>query len=159
MRREAGVTLVEMVIAMAIIGLIAAISFPSVSSGIDTLRLLSASNSTVSFINSGLNRAERKQYPVEVTVSREANNLQMRSVDPSFLRTLELPDGITIERIFPLSTFGDDEEQPNRSFMIYPGGAPPPIGIQLTSRKRNRKLVRVDPISGVALIDNVEATP
>ena len=51
-----GVTLIEMLIVVAIIGLIAGISFPAVSSGVDSLRLVSASDSLVSLL---------KQWPAD----------------------------------------------------------------------------------------------
>src|SRR5262245_18180418 len=76
-----GVTLIEMIIVVALIGLIAAISFPAVSSGIDSLRMTSASTSIVAFLNSALNRAERRQEPVEVVVSIADNHLTMRTPD------------------------------------------------------------------------------
>ena len=46
---------------VALVGMVAAIAFPSVTSGLDSVRLSSASDSIVSFLNAGLNRAERRQ--------------------------------------------------------------------------------------------------
>ena len=60
-----GVTLVEMMIVVAIIGLIVGISFPAVSAGMDSVRLASATDSLASFINAAVNRAERRQQPLE----------------------------------------------------------------------------------------------
>src|SRR5947199_152060 len=64
---EAGVTLIEMIVVVSLIAVLVGISFPSMASGIETLRLNSASDSVVAFINGGLNRAERRQVVVEVT--------------------------------------------------------------------------------------------
>ena len=64
--RYQGVTIVEMLIVVTIIGLIAGISFPAVTSGIDSLRLASASDSLASFLNGAMNRAERRQDVVEI---------------------------------------------------------------------------------------------
>ncbi len=62
-------SILALVIAVvAIIGLIAAISFPAVGAGLESIRLVSAADSIVAFLNSGLNRAERRQHPVEITV-------------------------------------------------------------------------------------------
>ena len=98
---QAGVTLMEMLVVMAIIAIAAAIAFPAVNSGIESLRLKSASDAIVSFLNSGLNRAERRQQLIEITISRSDNNIVMRSEDPNFVRTLSLPEGVTIVRIHP----------------------------------------------------------
>ena len=98
---QRGVTLIEMLIVVTIIAVVAAIAFPSVSAGLEGLRLTTASTSIVSFLNAGLNRAERRQEGVEIVVSIENNRLEMRSVDPNFSRTLDMPDSVRIERIHP----------------------------------------------------------
>jgi general secretion pathway protein H len=131
-----GVTLIEMICVVALIGLIAAISFPAVSSGLDTLRMTSASTSIVAFLNSALNRAERRQEPVEVVVSVDENNLTMRSVDPSFIRSVAMPDGVKIDT--------------TAQVVLYPGSPPPGLAIEIVNRKGDRRTVRIDPTTGVA---------
>jgi prepilin-type N-terminal cleavage/methylation domain-containing protein len=68
-----GVTLVEMMVVMTIIALMAGISFPAVSAGIDSVRLRSATDSLASFLNAAVNRAERRQQAVEVVISPKDN--------------------------------------------------------------------------------------
>ena len=89
MRRpnQAGVTLIEMMAVVTIIGLIAAISFPAVSSGLESIRLASATDSVAAFLNGGLDRAERRQQAVEITVSAPENSVTMQSSEPGFIRT------------------------------------------------------------------------
>jgi prepilin-type N-terminal cleavage/methylation domain-containing protein len=152
-RASGGVTLIEMLIVMAIIGLLAGISFPAVSSGIDSLRLSSASDAVVSFLNAGLNRAERRQQLVEIVVSKADRSLTMRSSEPGFLRRIELPEGVTIVSILPESP---DEREPGRSFVLYPGGAVPRLGLELANRRGVRRIVRVDPITGAPRIERLE---
>jgi prepilin-type N-terminal cleavage/methylation domain-containing protein len=153
--RARGVTLIEMIIVVALIGLIAAISFPAVSSGIDSLRMTSASTSIVAFLNSALNRAERRQEPIEVVVSVQENNLAMRSPDPSFTRSTNMPDGVKIDRILPPLPGVEDERV--RSVILYPGSAPPRIGVEIVNRKGDRRIVRVDPTTGVPAVERVLA--
>lgn len=117
-----GVTLLEMLVVMAIIAIMTGISYPSITSGIDSLRLNAASQSVVSFLNSGLNRAERRQQAMEITIDRSQNELSLRSTDPGFVRQLSLPEGITISKILPEVP---DQDEPVRTFMLYPGGACP----------------------------------
>src|SRR5437899_2768572 len=50
-RAQAGVTLVEMLIVVALIGLLTAVTYPSAAAGIDSLRLRAASNEVVTFLN------------------------------------------------------------------------------------------------------------
>jgi len=151
--RQRGITLVEMLIVMALLGLMAGIVFPSVSSGIDSLRLISASDSIVTFLNGALNRAERRQQVMEVEISKAQNALWLRSTEPGFVRKLELPEGVVIRAILP--AVPSDPEAP-RLFVVYPGGTPPAVGVEIANRRAERRLVRVDPITGVSRVERLE---
>ncbi len=142
-----------MLIVVALIGLLVSITFPSVSSGVDSLRLISASDSLVSFLNGALLRAERRQQVVEVVITRADNTLTMRSSEPGFLRQLVLPEGVAILRLLP--EIPGDPDQP-RQFLLYPGGTPPRIGAVLANRRGARRLVSVDPITGVPRVERLE---
>src|SRR6202140_4986681 len=100
-KTESGITLVELVVVVALISVIVGISFPAISSGVDSLRLNAATNSVVSFFNTGLSRAERRQQVVEITISKPENTLSMRSTDPGFSRKLEMPEGVSIVQVLP----------------------------------------------------------
>jgi len=149
---ERGVTLIEMLVVAALIGILAAISFPAATAGIEGLRLNSASHSIVSFLNAGLTRAERRQQVVEITILRTERALAMRSTEPGFRRRLVLPDGVSILAVHP--DLPIDADAP-RSFLLYPGGSVPRIGIEIANQ-RNRRIIRVDPITGVPQIERPE---
>ncbi|HYP13176.1 MAG TPA: prepilin-type N-terminal cleavage/methylation domain-containing protein [Bryobacteraceae bacterium] len=153
--RSAGVTLIEMLMVVSIVALFVAISFPAVSSGLDTVRLGSATNSVVTFFNSALNRADRRQEPIEVIISIEANNLEMRSPDPAFTRKIDMPDGIKIDKIYPLPAEGYEEKA--RSVIVYPAGAVPRIGVEIRNSKGTRRIVRIDPITGIAQVEEPQS--
>jgi prepilin-type N-terminal cleavage/methylation domain-containing protein len=150
-RRESGVTLVEMMAVIVIIGLIAAIAFPAIGAGLEAIRLVSAADSTVAFLNAGMNRAERRQQIVEITVSTQENTLAMSSTEPGFTRRLELPKDILIARVLPLPP--DGSEQPVRRFYLFPAGTVPRVGIELANKRGSRRIVRVDPTTGTADIE------
>lgn len=152
-RRRAGVTLIELLVVVSLISLIVGITFPALTSGIDSLRLNAATNSIVSFFNSGLDRAERRQQAVEITISKQDNSLEMRSSEAEFYRKLAIPDGVSITRILP--DLPDDPEA-RRTFMLYPGGTAPAFGVQLMNRRNVERLVRVDPITGVPRVEQPE---
>ncbi len=153
-RRQAGVTLVEMLIVVAIIGLIAGISFPSVASGLESLRLTSATDSIVGLLNGALNRAERRQQAIEVSVSIQDNSVSLTSTEPGFFRKLDMPDGVKIAAIWPKLL--DEDTQPRR-FLLLPGSTAPRMGVEIVNRKGARRIVRVNPITGVPDIERVEA--
>ena len=150
-----GVTLVEMLIVVAIVGLIAGISFPAVSSGLDSLRLGSASDSIVSFLNGAMNRAERRQQVVEVAISIKDNALYLASNEPGFARKLDMPSGVTITAVWP--KLQADSEGPRR-FLLLPGSTVPRLGVEIVNRKGARRIVRVNPMTGVPEIERLSSS-
>jgi len=152
-RTSAGVTLIELLVVVALISLLVGVSFPAMTSGIDSLRLNAATNGIVSFLNSGLDRAQRRQQMVEITISKTANALEMRSSEAEFYRKLALPDGVSITRVLP--ELPDNPDAP-RTFDLYPGGTVPGFGIELINRKNVERIVRVDPITGVLQVERPE---
>src|SRR6266849_4214713 len=80
-KRSSGVTLLEMLIVMTLIALVAGLSYPSVASGVDSLRLRSASDGIVGFLNTAIDRAWRRQQVIQVWISPRDNVLTARSPD------------------------------------------------------------------------------
>ena len=152
-QNRSGVTLIELMVVVALISLMVGISFPAITSGIDSLRLNAATNGIVSFLNSGVDRAERRQQLVEITVSKPDNALEMRSTEAEFYRKLSMPDGVTITHVLP--ELVDNPDAP-RTFDLYPGGTVPGFGIEVINRKNVERIVRVDPITGVPRVERPE---
>ena len=142
-RSRRGVTLIEMVVVVAIAGAMAMIALPAFTSGLDSLRLSQASDTLASFLNGGINRAQRRQQPIDVAIAPGDNTIVLRSPDNTFSKRLVLPEGIRIE--------GDA-----RHVMLLPGAAAPGFGVQLANRRGRRNLVRVDPITGVPQIQRLD---
>ena len=140
-----GVTLLELLIVMAIVALLAGLSYPSVSSGIDSMRLRSAADGVVSFLNTAIDRADRKQQVVEIRISPGDNTLSARSADASFDRKADIPDTVHIASVAP--TLADSNSA--RRFLLYPGGTLPRIVIGLQSKEGRKRQVVVDPITGM----------
>jgi prepilin-type N-terminal cleavage/methylation domain-containing protein len=144
--RRRGVTLIEMMIVVAIIGLMAGISFPAVTSGLDGIRLHNAADSVAAFLNSAMDRVNRRQDVIEVVIDPKQNQLALFSTEPGYTRTLELPRGVTIA--------GDAE----RRYMLMPGASFPRFAVDLVNGRATRKRIAVDPITGspqISTLDNV----
>lgn len=144
----------EMIVVVAIIAVMVGIAFPSVTAGLEGLRLRSVSDEIATGFNAALNRADRRQIVVEVTVDREKNLIRFASADNAYQREVAMPDGVTIERVLPLIP-NLDESLP-RQFLVHPGGTVPRIGIQIKNKKNAQQLVMVDPISGTARVQEVQ---
>ena len=151
---ERGVTLLEMLVVVTLIAVLVGVSYPAISSGLETIRLNSAADSVVSFLDGALTRADRRQVMTEVVLIPQQSKLLARSPEPGFIKELDLPEGITMARIVP-EAIGLDPSLP-RTFFVYPGGAAPRIGVELRDRRGSRRFVRVDPVTGVPIIEKLE---
>lgn len=150
-----GVTLVEMLVVVSIIGLIVAVSFPAFSSGIDSVRMSSATGMVSSFLNSAVNRAERRRQAVELIISPKDNLLTMYTNEPGFERKLKMPDGISIQAVLP--AVGDEAPDAPRQLMLMPGATAPGIGILLANQHGSHRIVRLDPMTGFPRVESPDS--
>ena len=126
----AGVTLIEMLVVVAVVGIVVGVSIPSVSAGLDSVRLASTGDAIASFLNGAVTHAERSEQPVVVTISLKDGTI---SADGSgvFARRFQVPQGITIEKVLPEI---DGSEGGDRQLLIVPGGTAPAIGDRKSTR-------------------------
>jgi prepilin-type N-terminal cleavage/methylation domain-containing protein len=153
-RTEAGVTLVEMVVVVTIIGLITAVMAPSMSAGLDSVRMASATGNVASFLNGAVNRAERRQTAVAVIISIKENKLVMFSNEAGFTREMPMPEGIAIEAVL---TGDPNAAQDGARLLFLPGASVPGVGVQLINRHGNRRIVRLDPMTGFPRVETPKA--
>jgi prepilin-type N-terminal cleavage/methylation domain-containing protein len=147
-RSQRGITLLEMLIVVSLIALLTGLSYSPVAAGIETLRLRAASDVVLSFLSGALDRAERKQAVVEVQILPLENAMLARTADQTFLKRVDLPEGMRIASIQPLIPGADPRAV--RRFLIYPGGAVPRIAVELVNPKGRRRIVSLDPLTGTA---------
>ena len=143
-RRRAGITLIELLIVLTLIALVTGIAFPSAAAGVESLRLRSVSDMVVSFLNTAIDRASRRQQVIEVWISPKDNVLISRSPDLEFSRRLELPEGYRILTVLPAAEVNPDEP---RRFLLYPGGTVPRLGVEIGNRSGAKRMVSVDPFT------------
>lgn len=142
-----GVTLVEMVVVVAIIALIAGLSFPAASAGVENVRIVSAADSVATFLNAAENRAERRQQPVEVVVYPGEGRLVLYSNEAGFTRELKLPESVAIEAVLPAEG----------RILFIPGATVPGVTIQLGNRRNAHRRIRLDPMTGFPRVESIEA--
>ncbi|HVW08606.1 MAG TPA: prepilin-type N-terminal cleavage/methylation domain-containing protein [Bryobacteraceae bacterium] len=143
-----GVTLLEMMIVVAIIAIIAAISFPALTSGMAGIRLQSSSSELASFLTSSMNNVERHEEAAAIVVTPKENRLDVFTAASGEkpVRSWQAPSGVTFE--------GDD---PHR-WLLFPGGAFPRISIVLRNEKGARRSIAVDPVTAVPAIQRIGGT-
>lgn len=146
--RRAGVTLLEMLVVVAIIGVIVGISVPALTAGLAGVRLSSAAGSVASFLTGSMNRVERREQAAAIVVDPAKNVVEVFTAASGDkpADTLAMPSGVVIEG-----------EKASR-FLLYPGGTFPRMEIVLRSEKGARRAVSIDPITVVPSIRRVEET-
>lgn len=136
---QAGVTLLELMIVVTIIGVVVGVTFPSITAGLSGLRLTTASGTVASFLTSSMNRVDRREEAAAIVVSPKENLLAVFTAASGEkpARTLELPQGIRIE--------GDEPQR----YLFMPGGTVPRMTVVLRNDKGARKSIRIDPVTAV----------
>jgi prepilin-type N-terminal cleavage/methylation domain-containing protein len=143
---QSGVTMIEMLVVATIIAIIAGVSFPALTAGLDSVRLSSASGSAASFLTSTLNRVERREQAAAIVISPKDNLLAVYTAASGEKpeRELRMPRGVTIE--------GDEP----RRFLLMPGGTAPRMRLILRNGKGARRSVQIDPTTGVPKVQRVD---
>jgi prepilin-type N-terminal cleavage/methylation domain-containing protein len=142
---ERGVTLLELLVVLAIVAIMVAVSFPALTAGLAGVRLASAAGTTASFLTSTMNTVERREQAAAIVIAPHENTIDVftEASGEKPAKHLELPPGVTIE--------GDE---PTR-FALYPGGAFPRMRIVLRSEKGGRRSVEIDPVTAVPKIERL----
>ncbi len=142
--------MLELLIVSAIAAAMVSMVLPTFTRGISEFHLSQASDSAAAFLNIALSRVERRQMVMELTVSPRENLVLLRSADGTYAKKLDLPDGVRVEAVLPRLP---QDSNAARRFLLLPGAAPPRLGLQLLNDRGQRRVVRLDPITGVPAIE------
>ena len=145
-----GITLLELMVAMAIVAMIMAISFPTFTAGLDGVRLQGSARRVGAFLNLARGRADREQLPVEIRIDLDQSQLSAATADGRWERALDLGEGVRIAAVWP-----PVEVDPKlRRFMVLPGVPAPRFRVQLESGRGRSLTVSVDPLTGSPQIED-----
>lgn len=144
-RTRNGLTLLEVLLVVSIIAVLAGVSYPSVASGIDSIRMRTGADSLAAFLNNAMARVERLQQPVEVRFYTGTNRIEQLGVRAGVIEELTLPDGLNLVDYVP----GRPDNPGLRTLMLLPGSPFPAASFLIENRRGARRIVRIDPIAGV----------
>jgi prepilin-type N-terminal cleavage/methylation domain-containing protein len=145
-----GITLLELMIVLALVGLMVGLTFSTAGAGLDAIRLRSAADSVAALLSRSLNRVERAQEPVEILFNRDTGAISARGLTPLWKQDLKLPEGVVLASILPAPP---GEEPIERSVFLLPGAASPGIAVELANRRGQRRRVRIDPVVGTPHVE------
>ncbi len=138
-----------MLVVVGMVAILLGVSYPSIAASVDSVRLATAADEAAAFLNSALNRAEQRHQVLELTIEKKTTAMTLRSANPAFKKTLELPAGVRVAEILPQGLA--DEE--SRVIYLLPGGAAPRLGVQLVNARGGKRTVRIDPITSAPEIE------
>ena len=151
MRSRRGLTLLEMMIVMLLVSLIVGISYPSIGAGLDSLKLRSQADRAAALLTQGITRVERTQAPMELLLDRAAGRIVLRDLPGRYLRELKIESGVEIRAILPPLPVSGAET--SRLVLLAPGEPFPSVGILLANTRGQKKLVRIDPLAAIAVVE------
>jgi len=145
-RAQRGVTLIELLIVMTLIALLVGVAYPSAVSGIESIRLRTTADNVVNFLNTAIDRADRRQQVVELWIAPKDNVLIARSPDQGFARRLTIPEPFHITAVRPAAEIAPDEP---RRYLLVPGGTIPRVSVEISAEDGRKRIVTVDPLTGM----------
>lgn len=149
-RARRGITLLEMLIALAIIGIMSSVVWPSATAALDSLRLRSAADSVASLLAQAALQVERRQQPVEIVIEAEKGHFTVAGASGKDRKELQLDAGISVASVEPSmkAAQGDDGQPVEMRVVLLPGAGWPALKVELAGARQNRRIVRLDPITG-----------
>lgn len=149
MRGERGLTILEMLIVMMIVSLLVGLAYPSVGAGLDSLRLRAEADRAAALLTQAMARVERTQLPQELVIDRAEGVLLLRDPSGRHARELRLPPGIRVAAVLPPVA----GEETARLLVLAPGEPFPGVGVVLANAREQKRLVRIDPLTGMAAVE------
>ncbi len=151
MRGRRGITILEMMIVVMLVSLLAGLTYPSVTSGLDALRLRSAADGAAALLEQAMARVERTQRPAELVVDRKVGALLLVDRAGGFRREQKLEPGIAVEAVLPPLPGAGEETA--RVLVLEPGAPFPGVGIVFGNARGQRRMVRIDPLTASAVVE------
>ncbi|MDA1312024.1 MAG: prepilin-type N-terminal cleavage/methylation domain-containing protein [Acidobacteria bacterium] len=134
-----GITLIEMLVTLAIISLIVSIAYPSMTTGIDGIRLHTSVDNIAAFFSEARNMSDRFQTPVQITLLPAQDRLHAATIDGAWQKVYELPRRVHI--VFPREA---------GTVVLFPGSPTPALRMLLQAEHGRRTGLRFNIFTGTA---------
>ena len=135
---RSGVTLIEMLVVMAIVGLLMGVAYPNVSAGLDGIRLRSAADRAGAFWSAARQRADRYREAVQVVIDPAKNEIRAAAAGSDWRQNLALEPSLRIAA-----------PAKRTSYLLYPGTPSPRFEVLLAAGGDSVAGVRVNVLTGV----------
>jgi len=140
MKRNAGITLMEMLVVMTLIGLLASVATPSVTAGMETVKLRSSAERVAATLRLARERAVRTRHYFQVTVDPQTRRVELRDLEGDFVRDWTLPETISVKA------------ERSLLFLFGPDGSVPSLHVDLENSKRRTASVEMDAFTALPAV-------
>ena len=148
-----GVTLIELVMVMLIIGLALAVSFPSLSRGTSAFHLRAAARDVLNTLRYAREKAITEQVSMRITVDPKEQKVILTDDVGDGARVYTPPHDVRIQQVF---LGGQEVRDEPLVIRFMTNGSCPEAQIVLTSDKGGVVRVVTDPISGGARVQSAQ---
>jgi general secretion pathway protein H len=132
---SSGITLIEMLVVMTLLGLLATVATPSIGSGVETVRLRGSGERMASTMRLARERAMRSRHYMQVSVDPKSHIVELRDLEMDSASSWEIPDTIRIKTDDPVA------------FLFYPDGGAQAAQLTLENSRGRQVLVAMDPFT------------
>ena len=147
--RDRGFTLIELMIAVLIIALVLAVSYPSLSRGSTALHLRATGRDILNTLRYAREKSVTEQTGMIVAVDREKQKLILTNALGDLGREYFLPRDVKIER---MALSGTEIQDGVMVIRFLPNGSADSAEILIASSTGSRLKIIADPITGGARI-------
>lgn len=145
--RIRGVTLLEMLVVLTLVGLLAAVVAPSVGAGLETVRLRSSAERLAASLKLARDRAVRSRHYVEVTLNPSSRRVAIQDREGDFERSWDLAETIAVKEEATARREAPPPPEHIFAFMFSPDGATPAVALRLENNRGRAVDVEMDPLT------------
>jgi prepilin-type N-terminal cleavage/methylation domain-containing protein len=131
-----GITLIETLVVVTLIGLLAAVVSPAVGSGVETVRLRTSGERLAATMRMARERAVRTRHYWQVSVDPETRIVELRDLQGDAVKQWELPVAVEGEAV---------------SAVFAPDGSFSTLRLTLVNQRGRGLRLEMDALTGMAL--------
>lgn len=135
---QLGITLIEVLVTVVIIAVMVGVSYPTLTSGLDGIRLRTSISQAGTFFSRARLQATRTQNPVQFVIDPKKKQLMASAIEGGWHGKLQFEDGVYV--VFPADY---------ARLILYPGQPSPEFRLKLQNRAGTRIGLKINVLTGV----------
>ena len=140
---QSGITLMELLVVMTLIAVLTAVAAPSVGSGVETVRLRSASERLAATFRTAHERAMRTHHYQEVSVDPQSRAVELRDLESGSVASWDIPAAVVVKA------------EQRVAFLVYPDGGTAAMRVTLENARGRQTEIVMDPFTLVPAVREV----